>query len=211
MDYLFYLKEAIDMRFTKTAKKVLSVVMAAAVTATTVLAVPQFTQKADAASSVTAYLCFSSKSYNGVLSNHNDTNRSKGVMNGNKTSSLSGVKVTNATIKKGKFSVTVSASGSKLKSFSSDGGWNAIYVDTSLAGSSKKKLKVTSATLTIDGKTVKTIKNPALTPDPGKTDNFTQVMIVNTWNNYAEKKYKAASCTKMPKKSISVTISGTLK
>jgi hypothetical protein len=209
--YYFKIKEAIDMRFTKTAKKVLSMALAAAVTASSVLAVPQFTKKADAASSVGAYLCFSSKSYNGVLSNHDDSNRSKGVMNGNKKTSISGVKVSNATIKKGKFSVTVSVSGSKLKSFKSDGGWNAIYVDTSLAGSKKSKLKVTSATLTIDGKTVKTIKNPTITPDPGSTAGYTQVMIVNTWNKYSEKKYKAASCTKMPTKSISVTISGTLK
>lgn len=199
------------MRLTQTAKKILSFALAAAVTASSVAAVPQFTKKADAASSATAYLCFASKGYNGVLSNHNDANRSKGVMNGNKKASIGGIKVANATIKKGKFTVTVSATGSKLKTFSKDGGWNTIYVDTSLAGSQKKKLKVTSATLKIDGKTVKTIKNPALTPDPGKTDKFTQVMVVNTWNTNAQKKYSASSCKKMPKKSISVTISGTLK
>ena len=99
----------------------------------------------------------------------------------------------------------------KLKSFAKDGGWNSIYVDTSLAGKDKKKLKVSSATLKIDGSTVKTIKNPTLTPDPGTTSGNTQVMVVNTWNKYSQKKYKAASCKKMPKKSISVTISGTLK
>lgn len=199
------------MRVTKTAKRVLSLALAAAVTASTVVAVPQFTKKADAASSVTAYLCFASKSYNGVLSNHNDSDRSKGVMNGNKKASISGVKVTNATIKKGKFTVTVSATGSNLKKFKSDKGWNSIYVDTSLAGSKKKTLKVTSATLKIDGKTVKTIKNPTVTPDPGKSDKYTQIMVLNTWNSYAQKKYSASKCTKMPTKSISVTLSGTLK
>ena len=129
-------------------------------------------------------------------------------MNGNKKASISGIKVSNATIKKGKFTVTVSASGAKLKSFAKDKGWNTIYVDTSLAGKDKKKLKVTSATLKVD---VKTIKNPTITPDPGSNQSYTQVMVVNTWNKYSEKKYKAASCKKMPKKSISVTISGTLK
>ena len=163
------------------------------------------------ASSATAYLCFASKSYNGVLSDHHVSDRSKGVMNGNKKASISGIKVSNATIKKGKFTVTVSASGAKLKSFAKDKGWNTIYVDTSLAGKDKKKLKVTSATLKVDGKTVKTIKNPTITPDPGSNQSYTQVMVVNTWNKYSEKKYKAASCKKMPKKSISVTISGTLK
>lgn len=199
------------MRLSNVAKRVFSVALAATVAASSIVAVPQVSKKADAASSATAYLCFASKGYNGVLSNHNDSNRSKGVMNGNKKSAISGIKTSNATIKKGKFTVTVSASGSKLKSFAKDKGWNSIYVDTSLAGKSKKKLKVTSATLKIDGKTVKTIKNPTLTPDPGASADFTQVMVVNTWNKYSEKKYKAASCKKMPKKSISVTISGTLK
>lgn len=199
------------MRFTQTAKKILSFALAAAVTASSVAAVPQFTKKADAASSVTAYLCFASKGYNGALTNHDDANRSKGVMNGNQKTSIGGIKVTNATIKKGKFTVTVSATGSKLKTFAKDGGWNSIFVDTSLAGSQKSKLKVTSAILKIDGKTIKTIKNPVLTPDPGKSQSFTQVMVVNTWNSYAQKKYSASSCKAMPKKSISVTISGTLK
>ena len=199
------------MRLSNVAKRVFSVALAATVAASSIVAVPQVSKKADAASSATAYLCFASKGYNGVLSNHNVSDRSKGVMNGNKKASISGIKLSNATIKKGKFTVTVSASGAKLKSFAKDKGWNSIYVDTSLAGKDKKKLKVTSATLKIDGKTVKTVKNPTLTPDPGAKQDFTQVMVVNTWNKYSEKKYKSASCKKMPKKSISVTISGTLK
>jgi hypothetical protein len=199
------------MRLSNVAKRVFSVALAATVAASSIVAVPRVSKKADAASSATAYLCFASKGYNGVLSNHNVSDRSKGVMNGNKKASISGIKLSNATIKKGKFTVTVSASGAKLKSFAKDKGWNSIYVDTSLAGKDKKKLKVTSATLKIDGKTVKTVKNPTLTPDPGAKQDFTQVMVVNTWNKYSEKKYKAASCKKMPKKSISVTISGKLK
>lgn len=199
------------MRLSNVAKRVFSVALAATVAASSIVAVPQVSKKADAASSATAYLCFASKSYNGVLSDHHVSDRSKGVMNGNKKASISGIKVSNATIKKGKFTVTVSASGAKLKSFAKDKGWNTIYVDTSLAGKDKKKLKVASATLKVDGKTVKTIKNPTITPDPGSNQSYTQVMVVNTWNKYSEKKYKAASCKKMPKKSISVTISGTLK
>ena len=193
------------MRFTK---KIGVVVLAGVVAAGSIAA--SAPQKADAAN-VTAYLCFASKSYGGVLSDHNDANRSKGVMNGNKLVSLKGITVKNATIKKGKFSVTVSATGKNLKTFSSEKGWNSIYVDTSLAGKKKSSLKVTKAVLKMDGKTVKTISNPALTPDPGKTDDFTQVMVLNGWNSYAQKKCKASSVTKMPTKSISVTITGTLK
>ena len=103
------------MRFTKATKRVLSLSMAAAVAATTV-AVPVVSQKADAASKYSAYLCFASKSYNGVAANHNDANRAKGVFNGAKgNKKIAGVKVKNATFKKGKFKFTVSVSGKNLK------------------------------------------------------------------------------------------------
>ena len=193
------------MRFTKATKRVLSLSMAAAVAATTV-AVPVVSQKADAASKYSAYLCFASKSYNGVAANHNDANRAKGVFNGAKgNKKIAGVKVKNATFKKGKFKFTVSVSGKNLKKFAKDKGWNSIYVDTSLAGAKKKKLSVSKVTLKMDGKTVKTIKKPALTPDPGKKDKFTQIMVVNTW------KCAATSIKKMPKKSMTVTVTGKLK
>ena len=185
--------------------------MAAAVAATTV-AVPVVSQKADAASKYSAYLCFASKSYNGVAANHNDANRAKGVFNGAKgNKKIAGIKVKNATFKKGKFKFTVSVSGKKLKKFAKDKGWNSIYVDTSLAGAKKKKLSVSKVTLKMDGKTVKTIKKPALTPDPGKKDKFTQIMVVNTWNSNANKKCAATSIKKMPKKSMTVTVTGKLK
>ena len=199
------------MRFTKATKRVLSLSMAAAVAATTV-AVPVVSQKADAASKYSAYLCFASKSYNGVAANHNDANRAKGVFNGAKgNKKIAGVKVKNATFKKGKFKFTVSVSGKNLKKFAKDKGWNSIYVDTSLAGAKKKKLSVSKVTLKMDGKTVKTIKKPALTPDPGKKDKFTQIMVVNTWNSNANKKCAATSIKKMPKKSMTVTVTGKLK
>lgn len=198
------------MRLSKFTKRFLSLAVAAAVAATTI-AVPAVPEKADAASSYSAYLCFSSKKYNGVRSNHNDGDYSKGVFNGNSSKSISGIKCTNATFKKGKVNFTVSVSGSNLKKFKSDGGFNALYVDTSLPGKSKSKFKVSKLVLKMDGKTIKTISNPTLTPDPGASDKFTQVMCVNGWNNYSQKKYKAASLTKMPTKSMSITITGTLK
>ena len=199
------------MRLTKVTKRVVSLSMAAAVAATTV-AVPVVSQKADAASKYSAYLCFASKSYNGVAANHNDANRAKGVFNGAKgNKKIAGIKVKNATFKKGKFKFTVSVSGKKLKKFAKDKGWNSIYVDTSLAGAKKKKLSVSKVTLKMDGKTVKTIKKPALTPDPGKKDKFTQIMVVNTWNSNANKKCAATSIKKMPKKSMTVTVTGKLK
>lgn len=198
------------MRFSNFTKRVFSLAVAAAVAATAVV-VPAAPQKADAAGSYSAYLCFSSKSYNGVRSNHDDSDYSKGVFNGNEKKSISGIKCSNASFKKGKVNFTVSVTGKNLKKFKKDGGFNALYVDTSLPGKSKSKFKVSSLTLKIDGKTVKTIKNPTLTPDPGASDKWTQIMCVNTWNSYSEKKYKASSLKKMPTKSMSITISGTLK
>lgn len=198
------------MRFTNVTKRVLSLAVAAAVVATAVT-VPAAPKKAEAAKSYKAYLCFMSKSYNGVADNHDAANYKLGAYNGNKKTKIKGVKMTTASFKKGKVSFTVSATGKNLKQFASDKGWNTIYVDTTLPGKNKSKLKITKVTLKIDGKAVKTIKNPTLTPDPGKTTGNTQIMVVNAWNSYAQKKCKAASITKMPKKSISITVTGKLK
>lgn len=198
------------MEFKKLSKKVVSLAVAAAVVASSIVA-PGAAKKAEAAKSYSAYLCFASKGYNGALTNHNDSNRSKGVMNGNGEKAIGGIKVSNASFKKGKVSFTVSATGKNLKKFAKDKGWNSMYVDTSLPGKDKSKLKITKAVIKMDGKVVKTIKNPALTPDPGKTQEFTQIMCLNTWNKNSEAKCKAASVTKMPKKSISITITGKLK
>ena len=85
-------------------------------------------------------------------------------------------------------------------------------MDTNLKGTEKKKFKVSSAVLKIDGKKVKTISNPYLTPDTGKEKSEnTQIMIVNSWNPNAQKKYSASALTKVPAKSMSVTVTGTLK
>lgn len=198
------------MRFSNFTKRVLSLAVAAAVAATAV-AVPAAPKKADAAGSYSAYLCFSSLKYNGVRNNHNDAKAKLGVFDGNAGKSISGIKCSNATFKKGKVNFTVSVTGANLKKFKGDKGWNAIYVDTSLPGKSKSKLKISSLTLKMDGKTVKTIKNPTLTPDPGANDSFTQIMCINSWNTYSEKKCKAASIKTMPTKSMSITVTGTLK
>lgn len=198
------------MEFKKLSKKAVSLAVAVAVVASSVVA-PTAAKKAEAAKSYSAYLCFASKGYNGVATNHDDKDHSKGVMNGNKSASIKGIKLKNASFKKGKVSFTVSATGKNLKKFASDKGWNSLYVDTSLPGKNKAKLKITKAVVKFDGKTVKTIKNPVLTPDPGKTQNFTQIMCLNTWNKNANAKWNASSVTKMPKKSISITITGKLK
>ena len=198
------------MRFSKTSKRVLSLAMTAAVAASSVAVAPA-PKKAEAAG-YKAYLCFASKTYKGVRSNHNDGNFKLGVHNGNTKKKIS-VKCSDASFKKGKVSFTVSVSGAALKkALKGDKGFNTIYVDTNLPGTSKKKFKVSKAVLKIDGKTVKTISNPYLTPDAGKEKSeFTQVIIVNTWNPNAEKKYKASSLTKVPTKSMAVTVTGTLK
>lgn len=198
------------MEFKKLSKKAVSLVIAAAVAASSVVA-PFTVQRAEAAKSYSAYLCFASKGYNGALDENSTGNRVKGVMNGNVKETIKGIKVSNASFKKGKFTFTVSATGKNLKNFASDKGWNSLYVDTTLPGSSKKKLKVTKAVVKMDGKTVKTIKNPVLTPDPGKTQKNTQIMCLNTWNKYANAKWAASKVKKMPKKSISVTVTGKLK
>lgn len=199
------------MRFSKTTKRVLSLAMATAVAASSVAVAPA-PKKAEAASTYNAYLCFASKTYKGVRDDQGGSNFGSYVYNGNTKKKISGLSVKNATFKKGSFSFTVSVTGSKLKSaLSGEKGFNTIYVSTSLPGSSKKKLSVSKLVLKIDGKSVKTIKNPALTPDPGKSASYTQIMCINAWNSYAEKKYKAASLTKAPTKSISVTVTGKLK
>ncbi len=197
------------MKLTRLTKSVLSLTVATTVAAASI-AVPVAPKKAEAASTYKAYLCFMSKSYNGVANNH-DADRN-GVQNGNDKKKISGISVKDASFKKGKVNFTVSATGKNLKKFAKDKGWNVIYVDTNLPGTQKKKLSVSKVTLKMDGKTVKTISKPYLTPDAGKeAKENTQVMVVNMWNPNAEKKCKAASIKTMPKKSISITVTGKLK
>lgn len=198
------------MEFKKLSKKAVSLAVVVAVAASSIVA-PTATKKAEAAKSYKAYLCFQTKEFH-ALDDVSTGNRSKGVMDGPKSVSIGKSKVTDATFKKGKVSFTVSVSGSAFKKMASDTGWNTLYVDTTLPGTSRNKLKITKAVVKFDGKTIKTIKNPVLTPDPGKNQKNTQIMCVNSYNKqYAEKKWKAASLKKMPKKSISITVTGKLK
>lgn len=191
------------MRFSKLTKRVLSLAMTVAVVASSVAVAP--TPKAEAAS-YKAYLCLMTKKYN-YRTNHNDTAKFKNYLQTEKDEKIAGTKFKDVTIKKSKKSATytVSLTGLKASTIAKDGGWNTLYIDTSIPGTMKNKIKVTKAVVKFDGKTVKTIKNPTVTPDPGASADFTQIMCLNTWNSYSEKKWSAAKVTKMPKKSISVS------
>lgn len=188
------------MRFSKTSKKVLSVAMSAAVIAGAVV-VPA-PQKADAAS-YKAALCMQTNNYycRDVLSNKNTCKGIK-LKTGKK---ISGTSATDKTFKKGKFSFTVSLKGfnkaKKAKSF------NFVSVNTTLPGSKKSKLKNVKMVIKVDGKTVKTIKNPAMEPQKG-TAGKVSFLAMNKWNTQANKKCKSI---KMPKKTMSITVSGKLK
>jgi len=159
------------MKFSKTTKRVLSLAMTAAV-ATGSVAVAPAPKQADAAGSYKAYLCFASKNFSAVRSNHNDKSAvTKGVYDGTEKKAIKGIKCSDATFKKGNVSFTVSVSGKalgKALKAGKDKDFNTIYVDTNLPGTSKKKFTVSKAVLKIDGKDVKTISKPYLTPDAGK-------------------------------------------
>lgn len=127
-----------------------------------------------------------------------------------KNEKIDGAKFKDVTVKKSKKAATYTVSLTGLKnSIAEDGGWNTIYVDTSIPGTMRNKIKVSKIVVKFDGKAVKTIKNPTITPDPGKKADFTQIMALNCWNTFAQKKWKAESVTKMPKDSI--TVSFTMK
>lgn len=192
------------MRLTKVTKKVVAVAMTVAVTASSIVAAPTAPKKAEAAS-YKAYLCMMTAKY-ATRSNHNDEGNFFNYLVTEQKEQIVGTKFKDVTMKTSKKAKTYTVSLTGLKgAIANDGGWNTIYVDTNIPGTDKNKIKVTKAVLKFDGKVVKTIKNPTITPDPGKTADFTQIMIVNGWNTYSEKKCKAASIKKMPKNSMSVT------
>lgn len=198
------------MRFSKLTKRVLSLAMAVAVVASSVAVAPA--PKEAEAASYKAYLCLATKKYN-YRTNHNDTAKFKSYLMTEKDEKIAGTKFKDVTLKKSKKAVTytVSLTGLKSTTIAKDGGWNTLYIDTSIPGTQKSKIKVTKAVVKFDGKTVKTIKNPTVTPDPGASADFTQIMLLNTWNTYSEKKWSAAKVTKMPKKSITVSFTMTFK
>ena len=188
------------MRFSKTSQKVFSIAMAAVVVAGAV-AVPA-PKKADAASYKAALFMQTDNYYN------RDTLTNKNTCKGIKlktAAQLPGTKATDKTFKKGKFNFTVSLTGfkkvKKAKKF------NYLGVSTTLPGVNKKKLSGVKMVIKVDGKTVKTIKNPAMEPQRGTAGNV-NFLAVNKDNPQAQKKNKSI---KMPKKSISITVSGKLK
>jgi len=188
------------MRFSKTSQKVFSIAMAAVVVAGAV-AVPA-PKKADAASYKAALFMQTNNFYNRDTLTNSNTCKGIKLKTGKQ---IAGTKATDKTIKKGKFNFTVSLSGfkkvKKAKKF------NYLGVCTTIPGKMKKKVKNVKVVVKVDGKTVKTIKNPAMEPQKG-TSGTVNFLVVNKSNTQAQKKCKSI---KMPKKSISITVSGKLK
>jgi len=191
------------MKLTKVTKRVISLAMAVAVVASSIAVAPS-PKKAEAAS-YKAYLCLATKKYH-YRTNHNDTDKFQSYLLTEKDEKVDGTKFKDVTVKKSKKAATYTVSLTGLKSaIAEDGGWNTLYIDTSIPGTMRNKVKVTKMVVKFDGKKVKTIKNPTITPDPGKKQDFTQIMALNCWNSYSQKKWKAESVTQMPKNSISVS------
>lgn len=190
------------MRFSKTAKRVLSLAVALTVVATSVT-VPQAAKKADAASSYKGYLCLATGQWT-YRNEHTDSKFNNKLNNTtNKLSSkASSAKFTDATMKLSKkgATYTVKLTGLKAGVISKDKKFNSLYVDTTIKGTQVKKVTFTNVTVKFDGKTVKTFKTGVTTPDPGSTDGFVQLLIINEWNDRV-KAFKYS----MPKKSIEVT------
>lgn len=192
------------MKLTKVTKRVISLAMTVAVVASSIAVAPA-PKKAEAAS-YKAYLCLQTKRFH-YRSDHNDAEKFQNYLMTEQNEKVEGTKFTDVTVKKSKKNATYTVKVTGLKnSIAEDGGWNTLYVDTSIPGSMRNKIKVSKIVVKFDGKAVKTIKNPTITPDPGRTADFTQIMAWNCYNTkYAEKKCKAESITKMPKNSISVS------
>ncbi|MCD7824703.1 MAG: hypothetical protein LUH14_01840 [Clostridiaceae bacterium] len=190
------------MRFSKLSKRVLSLALATAVVASSVVAAPT-AKKAEAATKYKAYLCLQTAKFT-FRDEHNDSKFSSKLQNTtNKlSSSASKAKFKDTTMTKSTKAKTYTVSLTGLKSgvISKDGSFNTLFVDTAIPGSMKSKVTVTNVKVKFDGKTVKTFKKAVLTPDTGKTADFTQIQIINTWNSNVPK----FSYT-MPKKSIQVT------
>ena len=180
------------MYFSKFAKKVLAVAVAVAVTASSVVATPS-TKKADAAS-YKAYLCLQTAKFT-FRNQHDDAKFSNKLQNTTNKLSKNSVKFKDTTMKKGKKTYTVQLTGLN-KCIAKDKTFNTLYVDTNIKGKDKKKVTVTNVT----------IKKGVLTPDPGQTDGFVQLQIINMWNSRVAKfKYT------MPKKTIKVTYTVKIK
>lgn len=191
------------MKFSKAAKRVISIALAIAVVATSVVVAP-VQKSATAATSYSAYLCLCTEKWT-FRNEHNSDKFSNKLENTTNelSSSASKAKFTDVkSMKKNKKAKTysVSLTGLKADVIGKDGAFNTLFVDTSIPGSMKDKITVTNVQVYFDGKKVKTFKKAVLTPDPGASADFTQIQVINTWNN----RVPAFKYT-MPKKSIKVT------
>ncbi len=180
------------MKSSKTVKRVLSLVMAVLVVASSALAAP-VQKRAAAAASYSAYLCLSTEKW--TFRNEHSSDKFSDKLE-NTTNPLdaaaSKAKFTDVmSMKKNKKAKTysVSLTGLKPAVIGNDGTFNTLFVDTTIPGSMKDKITVT-----------KTFKKAVLTPDPDATADFTQIQIINIWNS----RVTAFKYT-MPKKSIKVT------
>ncbi len=191
------------MKSSKTAKRILSLVLAVAVVASSVIAAP-LQKRASAAASYGAYLCLTTEMWT-FRNAHNDSKFSNELQNTTNelAPAASKAKFTDVkSMKKAKKAkkYTVSLTGLKPEVIGNETAFNTLFVDTSIPGTMKDKISVTNVQVFLDGKKVKTFKKAVLTPDPDKTDDFTQIQIINTWNSRVPTfKYT------MPKKSIKVT------
>ncbi|MCR5623837.1 MAG: hypothetical protein K6G11_01180 [Lachnospiraceae bacterium] len=178
-------------------RKVVSLVLAIAL----VIAggfVPNATKKAEAAS-YQSCLVFQTSSYycrDGLdSSNHGSVIKQK-------TTEISGTSCKDATIaqSKKKKTYTVSVSGINKCKFSATEIFNLLYVDTNIPISMAKKVKITNLIIKFDGKQVKKISKPYITPEEGSST--VQAVAINSYND--DVKWSVAS-KKMPKKNISIT------
>lgn len=190
------------MYLNKLTKKVVSLAVAVAVTAASVVVLPK-AEKVSAAS-YKGYLCLQTAKFT-FRNQHDDAKFSNKLQNTTNKLGKNSAKFKDVTMKKGKKTYTVQLTGLN-KCMAKDKTFNTLYVDTNIPGKNKSKVSVTNVNVFFDGKKVKTIKKGVLTPDPGKTDGFVQLQIINMWNSRVAKfKYT------MPKKTIKVTYTINIK
>jgi len=190
------------MKLSRAVKKTLSFALAIAVIVTSVVAAP-VQKKASAAATYGAYLCLTTGTWT-FRNSHDDSKFSNSLQNTTNQldAAASKAKFTDAKMKKSKKAqkYSVSLTGLKASVMGNDGTFNTLFVDTAVPGTMKDKITVTNVQVFFDGKKVKTFKKAVLTPDPGAEQAFTQIQVINTWNERVPKfKYT------MPKKSIKVT------
>lgn len=194
------------MRFSKFTKRVVSLAVALTVVATSV-SVPQNATKAEAAGSYKAYLCLATGQWT-FRNQHDDSKFASKLQNTTNKLKKNSAKFTDVSMKTSKkgSTYTVKLTGLKAGVISKDKTFNSLYVDTNIPGKLVKKVKFTNVSVKFDGKTVKTFKTGITTPDPGKTDGFVQLQIINAWNSRVSK-----FSYSMPKKSIEVKYTITVK